>query len=212
MRLIEPTCRRATIPRDLVAHPALPLPIGERVSVLWRESVPASAGAALLVLRFLATFPARIRQVLGGSAEEQVVGPHARRVVAAVADVQAIGNIAVAELPRSAMGAHRRPVVPREHAVAAWGSLALPLPTTIAHTHATHEALQDGDRLAAPVLKSASAALCLPVLGNANLASRCASAAIHVELFWGKVPSALSAVHACQCNARTATPLPLEAT
>lgn len=204
MRLIEPTCRRATIPRDFVAHPALPLPIGKRVSVLWRESVPATTGTALLVLRLLAAFPARVRQVLCGGAKKQVVGPHARGIVAAMADEQAIGNIAVAELPRRTVGARRRRVVPREHAVAGSGSLALPLPTAIAHQHATHEALQDRERLVAAALKPSRAALGLPVRGNADLASLSAPAAMYMERFLGKVPSALSAVHACQCNTRTA--------
>jgi hypothetical protein len=204
---VNPPRPVSPLPRERAARAALPLSARVRVRVLGREGMPATTRTALLVLRFLASLRARVGQVLGLRAEEQVVEPHARWVVAAVTDDQPSRNLAVRELPRRAMRGHWRAVVPREYAVPARVPLSLPLPTPVTDLHASHEAVQQRERLLSAALQTTRPPCRLAVRGDALLAARRSPAASPVERLSGQATVALCAGHANQSNAN-ATPAP----
>ena len=89
------------------------------------------------------TLSHRVRHIIGGRTEKEMVGPYARRVVATVKHPEAIRNASVDKLPCGAMRANR--LTPNaEHPIAARIAPAHPQPASRAFSNSRPKSLRNG--------------------------------------------------------------------
>ena len=128
--------------RQGAAHPALTLTVRERVGVLDRERMATSATATFLKGGLLPSLLARVPEIVVHRSEKQVVGSHARGVVALVADDHSTGNGPVFEREGVAVGTDGLPGREAELSVPCLGNKTLPLPATVTLEHLAPEPLR----------------------------------------------------------------------
>lgn len=135
---------------------------------------------AMLLATSHPAFPGRIPKIVGVGADKQMVRPHARRVVAMVADMQTVRDGAIAKLPREPVGQHgAAPVVDTQDTVTAPVLRGGPQPTRRRFTDLGPEPLFSGRARPSPrlpVARAATEALTASTIGcgqaNGNAAFR----------------------------------------
>lgn len=78
-----------------------------------------------------------VKRIVFRCSKEQVLGVHTWRVVAVVADEEAVGNCSVVELPTDPMGMHKRPFLPSQFPVPVLVTAPNPLPASIGNPDVT---------------------------------------------------------------------------